>query len=106
MNAVGPARLFAVGEEPDVVNDGRSTTTWVCVASTTDHVGRFGAVLSQAGEQALQPPPLLRFDPIICVEPEDVVTRGPRQRRVTGCGEVINPDEIEHPRAEGPGDLN
>ncbi len=35
---------------------------------------------------------------VIGVEPECIIAGGPRQRRVAGRGEVIDPDEVEHPR--------
>jgi len=42
---------------------------------------------------------------IIGVEPEGMVALCPRQRRVAGRCEVIDPDKIEHPRPELAGDL-
>ena len=44
--------------------------------------------------------PLCRVNHVVGIEPERIIAGGPRQRRVAGRGEVINPDEIKHPCAE------
>ena len=53
----------------------------------------------------LQLLPLRRVDHVIGINSERIISRGPRQRRVPGRGEIIDPDEIKHPRAKLPGNL-
>ncbi len=60
---------------------------------------------SQSVQQLPQLLPLRRVNDIIGIEPERIVTGGPRQRRVAGRGEVIDPDEIKHPSPELAGNL-
>ncbi len=59
----------------------------------------------QSVQQVPQLFPLRRVNHVIGIEPERIVTRGPRQRRVAGRGEVVDPDEIKHPGPELAGNL-
>ena len=64
---------------------------------------RASALATSAWQPVQQLPqllPLRRVNDIIGIEPERIVAGGPRQRRVAGRGEVIDPDEIEHPSPE------
>ena len=63
------------------------------------------AAARQSVQQLPQLLPFRRVNDIIGIEPERIVAGGPRQRRVAGCGEVVDPDEIKHPRPELTGDL-
>ena len=79
------------------------------IARTSHHIGspvgsavrtipgrRLGDL--QTVQQSPQLLPLRRVDHVIGVEPEGIITRGSRECRVAGCGEIIDPDEIKHPR--------
>src|SRR5436190_782257 len=71
--------------------------------------GTFGAVLGVLAEtlqQRLELRPLGRVDHVIGVEPIGVLADGPGQRGVAGRSEVVDPDEVEDPGAELPGDLD
>ena len=59
----------------------------------------------QTVQQRLQLLPLRRVNHVIGIEPERIIPGRPRQRRVPGRGEVIDPDEIKHPRPKLPGNL-
>ena len=49
--------------------------------------------------------PLGRVDHVVGIQPEGIIAGGVFQGRVAGGGEIIDPDEVEHPRPEFARDL-
>ena len=47
-----------------------------------------------------------RLDDVIGIEPKRIIAGGPRQCRIAGRGEVVDPDKIKHTCPERPGDLD
>ena len=47
-----------------------------------------------------------RLDQVVGIEPEGIIASGAGERCISGGGEVVDPDEIKHPRPERPGDFN
>ena len=106
MDAEGPADVLADREEPDVIDDGLAAAAVLSrVAGASHHEG--GCVpRPQPVEQRLQFRPLGRLDHVVGIEPEREIAGGPRQRGIARRGEVVDPDEVEHPGAELAGDLD
>jgi len=74
------------------------------IARAADHIR--GLIAGpQTIEQRLELYPLWRVKHIIGIEPERIIPLRPRERRVAGRREVIDPHEIEYPGTELAGDL-
>ena len=61
---------------------------------------------AQTRQQRLELLAFGRLDHVVGIEPEGIIAGGVRQGRVPGRGEVVDPDEIEHPRPERAGDFD
>jgi hypothetical protein len=87
-----------------VIDDGLpAAAVGARVAGALDDVGRLAR--TEALQERDQLLPLGWLDDVVGVEPEGVIAGGPRQGRIAGRGEVVHPDEVEHPRPERAGDL-
>jgi hypothetical protein len=56
----------------------------------------------QPSQQLLEFPSLTRFNHIVSIEPERIITRGAGERGIARRREVIHPDEVENLRTERP----
>ena len=101
MDAVGPSDILAEREQPDVIDDRlAAAAVRARVAGARARTQAAGSSRPQSVEQRPQFLPLGRIDHVVGIEPEGIIAGRPGQGRVPGRGEVVDPDEVEHPGAE------
>jgi hypothetical protein len=128
VDLVRPAQAFKERKQPDMIDEGMTPVSALpgITGSAHDISGsKWGLAPAmdagacprlraspmrqsarQATQQRLELFAFRWLDHIIGIEPEDIISGGVCQGRITSGGKVVNPDKIKDPRPERAGDFD